>query len=189
MRTWIITGVASLMAVAGPVAAAAQEPPVAQTFDQLQVLVKVDDTLTVTDEQGREIRGRLLGLSNSLLVLGVDGARTELTQDRVRTIRHRHSDSLKNGALWGLVGGLVCATTQLAVSEAFSEGEDPELAALAAAFGFYAAAGTGVGVGIDALIRRNRVVYARPPSSTIGRLSVSPVITPVRRAVAVAWTF
>lgn len=86
--------------------AGAQE--IAGKFDQLRVLVKPGDTLTITDSTGQRMQGKLTQLSTSSLVLDVSGALRQFQDTDVDTIEKRGPDSLKNGALIGLgiAGGL-----------------------------------------------------------------------------------
>ena len=87
-----------------PQPAEAQE--LAGTFDQLRVLVKPGDTLTVVDDAGQRVRGKVVSLSNSVLNLTVSGTPRQFLSTDVNTIEKRGADSLKNGALIGLaVGG------------------------------------------------------------------------------------
>ena len=79
--------------------AAAQE--LAGSFDQLRVLVKPGDTIRVTDDAGQEARGTIAALTSTSLELLVAGNRRNFLESDVRTIRHRCSDPLGNGAKWG----------------------------------------------------------------------------------------
>ncbi len=155
---------------------AAAAPPVgaqelASTFDQLSVLVKPGDTVSVTDETGRETRGTIAVLSTSSLELMVAGSRRSFLEGQTRTIRHRRSDSLKNGALWGVGIGAGLGLTTLIDTE-----ESPALPAGEAvgATLVFAGLGAAVGVGLDALFRSNAVIYSRP-----GRASASLTLSPV----------
>ncbi len=83
-----------------------QAQELAGTFDQLRVLVKPGDTLTITDGGGERLRGKLSDLSDTSLVLEVSGARRLFQEAHVSTIEKRGPDSLTNGALIGLaIGG------------------------------------------------------------------------------------
>lgn len=178
---------AALLPLLAAGVAAAQGVPVARTFDQLQVLVARNDTLTVINDAGRETRGKLLELTGSMLVLRVDGLPLELRREDIRTIRQRRTDSLANGALIGLVaGGLAGAAFGAAVAE--DEDADATAGIVLLAAGFYGGLGAGIGVGIDALIRRQHVIYERPVTGVTG-LRVSPLLGRERRGVLVEWRF
>jgi hypothetical protein len=80
---------------------AAQE---ARSFEQLQVLVKPGDAVTITDTRGGITKGKITDLSNSRLrLLGKNGAR-DFSQSEVIEIRQRRADSLANGAIAGAIG-------------------------------------------------------------------------------------
>jgi len=137
--------------------AAGQE--LAGTLDQLRVLVKVGDTLTVTDTAGRPTRGMVTGLSSSALELAVSGQKQTFTDNDITSIRHRRRDSLRNGTLIGLGVGVGVAALGVA-GVAATEGMNPGLAA--GIIGSYAGLGAAIGVGIDAAIRSTQLIYARP---------------------------
>ena len=85
-----------LLAAASPIEA----QQFASTFDQLSVLVKPGDTVSVTDDTGRETRGTIAALSPSSLELMVAGTRQSFLEGQTRTIRHRRSDSLGIDAIF-----------------------------------------------------------------------------------------
>jgi hypothetical protein len=89
----------------------------ASSFDQLAVLVRPGDTVTVTDGAGREVRGTVATLSPASLELIVSGGRQSFRQDEARLIRQRRSDSLKNGARWGAGDGAGLGLTTLTETE------------------------------------------------------------------------
>src|SRR5918995_5945760 len=100
--------VARIAALVVMVAATAEAQELAGTFEQLRVLVKSGETLTVTDTAGARIRGRLSQLSSSSLMLNVSGTDREFQSAQVDRIEKRGPDSLKNGALTGfIIGGWV----------------------------------------------------------------------------------
>ena len=163
-------------------ATSAQAQELAGTFEQLRVLVKAGDTLTVTDTAGRPVRGKLTNLSASSMSLTVSGTNREFQKADVNTITKRGSDSLKNGALIGLAvgGGLAVAGIAITVAEG---GTDAGFFAAAALT--YAGIGAGIGAGIDALIEGQRVIYANPVSPTT-RLSIAPFVRGPRKGVLVS---
>lgn len=165
----------SLCVAVWPAAGYAQAT--AKTLDELRLLVKVGDRVSVTDSEGRVTRGSITLLSPTRLVLDVNGAPNEWNEASVARISQRRADSLANGALWGLAIGAGLATTAVVVVAA-DEGFDSEGAGWAAlAIGIYSALGAGVGVGVDALIRKDQVIYATG-ATTAARWRLSPVVTP-----------
>lgn len=161
-------------------ATSAQAQELAGTFEQLRVLVKAGDTLTVTDTAGQPVRGKLVNLSSSSLSLNVSGTARDFQKVDVNTITRRGSDSLKNGALIGMLVGGGLAALAIAV-----DGEYADAGVLVAAALIYSGVGAGIGAGIDALIEGQRVIYANPGSSR-ARLSVAPVLRGPRKGVLVS---
>ena len=132
---------------------------VAASFEQLQVLVSPGTTVTLTDAGGSQVSGRIDSLTPSVLSLDVNDARRDFNEADVTTIRQRRGDSLANGAWWGFgVGVGVAALAMASCWDCFSD----EPAWIGAAFTMYGALGTGFGVGIDALVRRQQVIFRRP---------------------------
>ena len=138
---------------------------VAASFEQLQVLVRPGNTVTVTDAAGSEVSGRIEGLTPSVLSLDLRGALRDFNEADVTAIRQRRNDPLANGARWGLGIGVGFALLAIASCRECDWGSAPGFAAVIVAG--YGAMGAGLGVGIDALIRREQTIYRRP------RLNVS----------------
>ena len=108
--------IAGVFAFAVFVAASADAQELAGTFEQLRVLVKTGDALTVTDGAGQPVRGKLAHLSASSLVLNVSGTNREFQSAEVNTIEKRGSDSLRNGALIGMAVGAGLAALAMAAT-------------------------------------------------------------------------
>ncbi len=149
--------------------APAQAQELAGTFDQLRVLVKPGDTLTITDANGSRTQGRLSELTGSSMVLNVAGALRHFQGTDVDTIAKRGPDSLKNGALTGMAIG--AGLTALAIGASGISSQDAGWVALVALL--YGGVGAGIGVGVDALIEGNRVIYARSSSTTF---NIAPIV-------------
>jgi len=161
------------------VATTAEAQELAGTFDQLRVLVKSGETLTVTDTAGARIRGKLSQLSSSSLVLNVSGTDREFQSTQVDRIEKRGPDSLKNGALTGFViGGVLGGVAIAALTEASGSGS-----AGAAVLGglIYGGVGAGIGVGVDALIEGQHVIYAG--SGSPRTVTIAPVFSGGRKGV------
>lgn len=156
-------------------AASAEAQQIAGTFDQLRVLVKSGDTLTVTDGTGERLRGKLADLSASSLVLEIAGTRRLFQDTDVAIIEKRGADSLRNGTLIGMAigGGLF----------------GPAIGAATRDWGFavvggliYAGIGAGIGVGVDALIEGPRLIYAAAPSRRT-TFNIAPILGRSRKGV------
>lgn len=147
----------------------------ASSFDQLSVLVKPGDSVTVTDGTGREVKGTIAALSSSSLELIVNGSRRSFLEDETRTLRRRQPDSLKNGALWGVGIGAGLGLTGFIDTEESPALPTGEAIAMTLTF---AGLGAAVGVGLDALFRGDQVIFSRPArSSGSASLTLSPLLT------------
>jgi hypothetical protein len=163
MKLRIMVVILALGVCVSPAGAQGAGTAIAASFEQLQVLVKPGNIVTVTDAAGSEVSGRIEGLTPSVLSLGLGGARRDFNEADVTAIRQRRADSLANGAWWGFGVGAGLAGLVLVAFAAcdICDGEvEPGVAA--AAVGLYGAMGAGIGVGVDALIRRQQVIYRRP---------------------------
>ena len=158
----------------------AEAQEIASKFDQLRVLLKQGDTVTITDAQGIRTQGRLAQLSQSSISLSVDGAMRQFQEAGVDTIARRAPDSLQNGALTGMVIGGGLAALAIGTAVPGSEAGWVAIGAL-----LYGGIGAGLGAGIDALIEGRRVIYARSPS-TRATLGVSPILRDRNKGVMVS---
>lgn len=166
-------------------AATAEAQELAGTFDQLRVLVKPGDTLTVVDDSGRRVEGKVSSLSASALSLTVSGAPRQFLSTEVDTIEKRGPDSLKNGALIGLaIGGGIGAAGMIALAAT----ADNPAAMAAVGILMYGGIGAGIGTGVDALIEGRRVIYARSGSAG-NTLTVAPMLGGSRKGVRVSLRF
>ncbi len=166
MRRIGIMTVAALVCGVSP--AHAQE--LASSFDQLRVLVKAGDRLTITGSNGQITRGQLVSLSGTTLALETDAGTRTWSQDVVASILRRQPDSLGNGAKIGFgIGAGFGALIGFAMADAFgSAGAVPGVILI------YGAMGTGIGVWIDGARKSDQLVFSRPVTQS-GRLSVRPI--------------
>jgi hypothetical protein len=179
---WRRSAVLCLLLAANAPAAAAQG--IAGSFEQLQVLVKPGDTVTVTDATGVETKGKIAALSISTLALLAGGTRRELSENDVPTVQQPGKECLANGALSRAAGGAGFATTAMIVFE--EEGWDASEVAIV--LGIYTAIGTGIGVAVDAMIRRHHVIYRRQPASGV-HMGIAPWLTRHHQGVLVTLRF
>ncbi len=178
--SWAMVGL--FVTVAAPTVAAQE---LASSFDQLSVLVKPGDRLSVTDGTGQVTSGILEALSSSSLDLLVTGSRRSFVESDTRTIRQRRSDSLKNGAFWGLGIGAGLGLTTLIDTE-----ESPALPAgeAVAATAVFAGLGAALGIGLDSIFRSDDVIYSRPGRGS-ARLTLSPLLAGGRRGALLSLGF
>ena len=174
MRT--ITLVLAALAVTASLAEAQRV-----SFDRLALQLDQGDPVTVTDSDGRRLRGRIVDLSASTLALEADGLRRDLSRGDVSVIQRRERDSLKNGAAIGFASGVAILVGLIVPDGDLSPTGFMLLGSL------FGAAGAGVGAGLDAPQEESRVVYRAAPSNR--RLAVSPVVSPERQGVAVSLGF
>lgn len=148
-----------LTALLIPVALHAQEPePAWKGLDRSAL-----STVFVLDDRGVETRGQLLRLDPDAVVVLVNGSERRFETERVARVSRR-GDSLKNGAVAGLVFGLVTGVLGAAVTDcgqaSHCRGTQAGLAVLSA--GVY----TAIGTAIDAAIQGRTVLYQAPTRKT-----------------------
>lgn len=145
-----------------PVEASAQRA--ARSFEELQVRVKIGDTVYVIDGSGQETKGQIATLSAASLTLALDGNRRDFLPVAVTRVERRSRDSIRNGLLIGLgsgavLGFLVGRTTdspscRLVPQPPIECGQGALIGTVGGAFW------GGVGGWItDALIRKREVMY------------------------------
>jgi hypothetical protein len=168
------------LAALNPGMRAEEQSPAARatSFDQLSVLVRPGDTVTVTPDSGKPFSGRIRSLSSSGLTLLVGKELRSLEERDVTTVRHRRQDSLSNGALWGLGTGAAAGFSTCGFCH-------PGPGLLMA--GMFGGIGAGIGVGIDALIKGNVVVFQRRSSGQ--QVTVMPQLAKSHKSVNVSVQF
>ena len=178
---WRLVTICWLLIAVAPVVHAQE---VATSFDQLRVLIKRGDTVTVTDTSGRAISGQVTDLSSSSIGILMGGHRSNLVEGDVRTISQRRHGDLGTGAKWGFgIGaafGLFVALTECTGDECHLY--SPFIAAL------YGGLGSGIGVGVSASIINQHVIFARPPTASV-KLTLSPLVTHNRQGMIVSLGF
>ncbi len=160
---------------------------VASSFDQLSVLVKPGDKITVVDLAGREAEGRIGMLSRDRLTLVTPAGPRELGEVDVVQIRQRRGDSLQNGAVIGAAAGAGYGLAMLTFLASTSDGGGPIPAGVVTGMVVFTGIGAAVGAGIDALITRRQVIYRNPSGEN--SFSVSPLFGHGRRGAAVTLKF
>jgi hypothetical protein len=184
MKTLTVGGAVLLLLCAGGTRVEAQG--VASSFDQLGVLVKPGDKISVVDVTGGEAEGRIGKLSRDALTLLTEAGPRQFGAVDVAKIRQRRGDSLTNGAIIGAVAGTAYFVTMGALLSD-SDGGDVIVSTAIAGGVLFAGMGAAAGVGIDALITRRQVIYRKPAGEN--RVSVSPLFGHGRRGAAVTVKF
>jgi len=133
-------------------------------FVQLQNALKVDDTLTITSDNGNKVQGRLIETTGDHILLRVKNGQQRFAAPQIVKVGKR-----KNGVLLGaIIGAGASIPFALAVSSySYNEGGSPSAAFIPIMMGL------GIGTGIDALLPSTRTMYDR---NSQRRVTVSPVI-------------
>ncbi len=171
-----------ILLVAVPQAQAQQRT--ARSFEQLQVMVKLGDKISVTNDAGEVVAGHILSLSGTQLVLASDGTRRSFQAGEALRIRQRRGDPLANG-IWIGVGVGVGLVALAAVADETGELRGP---VVILAGGLYAAMGAGIGAGVDALIRSHQTIFDTTFTSGAS-VAIRPVLGPGRLGATVGWRF
>jgi hypothetical protein len=184
---WIAA--AALTALSLTASSAGAQDAVATSLDQMKMLVRAGDTVTITDgASGRRTTGQLADFSDATVGVLVDGTRHEIGFADVATIHQRRSASLGKGAKIGFgMGALFGAFGALGLVGECNHNCGAAVPFIVAAVLGEGAFGAGVGVGVAAITKHDQLVYTRPASSA--RLTVSPFATQSRRGVAVSLGF
>jgi hypothetical protein len=149
----LTTFVCVLLAHAG---AARAQDIVATSFEQMKMIARLGDDITITDASGHKVTGRLADLSRASLELLADGQHRSLTETDVMTIsRHGHA-KLSTGAKIGLgIGAALGAFAGMSITSD-CRGCGVFVPMLAAVYG---GLGAGIGVGIAALTPTQSVIF------------------------------
>lgn len=172
---------------AQPAGTTPQTVGVATSFEQLRVIVGPGAKVTVADAGDTRLSGRIAELSSSSLSIVANGTRRDFGEGDIASIRQRRGDPLGNGALWGFAVGAGLAAL-LAGANAAECDCDVNAGLWLLLVAGQGAFGAGIGVGIDALIRRDLVVYQpRPPVAR--RLAITPVLARGSAGIALSMGF
>lgn len=153
-----------------------ERPPATQTLgpsdaEAIRQRVKEGQKVRVTDDQGREWQGRIEALTpDNLVLLTKDRQQRDVPYAAIVRI-DRPQDTLANGAWIGFASGAVYGLVALLAEEnadcdpgAFFSCGDPTGAAYLIIPPILGAVGAGIGVAIDALVRRDPMLFRRGDS-------------------------
>jgi hypothetical protein len=145
-----------------PSIVSAQESP-----ERLGDALAVGSYVSVVDAEGQRREGRVTDSADGLVKMSRRGHRFDVPLERIVLVEK--PDSVRNGALTGLVAGLTLGALTLVV---FADGELPAGFAVTniVTNGLF---WMGVGTGLDALFDNRRTLYARGPST---RVRVQPIV-------------
>lgn len=165
----------------------------AQTFDQLQKVLEVGQSVVVTDVSGERVKGVVASLSPSSVTLDVedrmgypDGLRT-LSESAVAKVGRR--DSVTEGLLIGLAAGVGAAWGGVRYT-CGPAGYDPECSAnVWTAFALaFIPAGMLTGAVVDRLIGHG-AVYVAPAAKPAAAISVAPWIAKGGGGLSMSFAF
>ena len=177
-----VCGVAALLALAAPAAAQG-----AGGFDLLARLVGPGDAVRVTFRGGLDRVAEIVEVTPTRLSVLDSGVRRDLGEADVWMVHHRPEDSNANGAWLGFAAGAAYGIyTVMAIWESPPSDTGDVIGGLTVLGGLYGAAGAWAGYAVDRLIRREEEVYRR---TSRPRLTAAPVLSPVRRGIAVSFSF
>lgn len=154
----------------------AQTPATDAPFESIGRRLKVGQVAEVVDTTGLTVRGKVLEISGSTLVLtGGSGSRT-FTGEDVTIIR-------RTGPIWdGAIKGAIIGALPVIIVAANCHGCN-----LLPAGAFWGAVGAGIGVGIDALFGPRTVYRSAAPSPRTVRLV--PTLGRDRKGLSAAIAF
>jgi len=162
-----------------------QAQELAGSFEQLRVLVKRGDTVSLVDRAGKEVHGPISALSSSSLAITVAGTQRTFLESEIDSIRQRRPDSPANGAKWGLgIGAGLGLLAGINLASGYHDGTRALIPVLALAYG---GMGAGVGAGIDALVSSDQVIFAG--SGTGAKVTVRPILKTDRTGVFASFAF
>jgi hypothetical protein len=147
---------------------------VATTFEELRQIVRIDESISVTDSEGATHKGRLASLSASSLELR-QGSRpwTTFTERDVNNVATVRPDPLWNGIVIGFAAGAV----PVALVGAAASAPPSDVAAVAAGYGTI---GLLTGVLIDVLNKQTIPIYIHPAQSRASRIRLAPLYSTTR---------
>lgn len=150
--------------------------------DEIRRRVKDGQKILIVDDHGRELKGRIAGLTADALVLRAGRDLIDVPYERIVRIDRPHDGKL-NGTLIGLGAGAGLGLIAAATTDDSSY-VDRGFMALAGS-SMFGGIGAAFGFGLDAAIHRDTNIYHRPSAT----LSLSPTLGRSRRGmtIAVSW--
>jgi len=143
----------------------------ARSFEEISRELRRGKSVAVTNDAGRQVKGRVTDLSPASLTLLVDGKEEQFTEANVRQITERRRNTLTYGVS-GLATGVIAGVFvgSLLQLESGSRGQVLGLSLL-----LFGGAGAGIGAAIGAATTHERVVYRAQGATTI---AIAPLTSP-----------
>jgi hypothetical protein len=133
----------------------AQEP--ATSLDQLKILLKTGDKVTLMDLSGQSITGRVERITPEALDLRVKDKVQTFDEKDLRQITQKKQDSVLNGIL---IGAAVGFGATLPVYLGIADEDEKGVAVAASAL--WGLIGGGIGALVDASVTQKHLIYFRP---------------------------
>ena len=181
-RGQLTAGLATGLLILSVTSAWAQ--PSTGSFEQIQFKVEEGDAVRVTDTSGTVVRGELRKATETELWVDVGGEVRKFSAVDVAEVQARVFDRLWEGALIGAAAGGAFGVLPMNLMSPPCEGIE-----CAAPIIGGAAAGAGIGIGIDAMIRRFRLIYSSSGRPSGTQVMVLPMTTHGARGAAVVIRF
>ena len=161
---------------------AVRAPPsnLVASLGDLPSRVQPFDKISARLSGGEKIAGRLLGASDALLTVEVDGRRQAIPASDVQEIQRRGENRAKRGAWVGFLAGAAIADIAVASGSGTEKGAGFVVGTLAGG-----GAGLVWGALIGAFVHENTVVYR----GTAPTVRVMPVLAPGRSSVTLSLQF
>ncbi len=157
-RFFAFSGLLMILVLLASAGAFAQEP--ATSLDQLKLLLKQGDRITVVDSSGKTIKGQIERIAPDTLDVRTNGEIRSFTDSNLRQITRRKADSALNGTLIGAgIGFGATLPFFLGLAE-----HDEKGTAVAAAC-VWGLIGAGIGALTDVAVQGKQTVYVRPKTS------------------------
>jgi hypothetical protein len=128
------------------------------SFAAMSALVRPNDQVVVTTHDQQPLKGHVVSISDTTLRVTAAGIVREFTATDVKRIDRVRTDSLKNGALWGLAAGLGASFLVLPLASDRLELDDADTALIVGLF-VVPGAGAALGAAIDASMTTSVPVY------------------------------
>jgi hypothetical protein len=157
-------------------AAHGQDP--ATSFADLPIRLVAGEALIVTNSSGEIVKGRLVQASGTGLVLRGRAGNLQLAASDVQRIE-RPRDTLWNGVLIGAAVGFGAGALLAAIDDCSGPGIGPCFSDTEGVFyvgGVMGLMGSGIGAAVDAMVRRERVVFVGAQSGST-RATITPLLS------------
>lgn len=186
-RLAVLTALMWPMMTMMSLAATAHAQARATTFAELPGRLVIGETVFVTTRAGQLVKGKVLHVLDTVLVLRHGTGDVRLTaEDVLRIARRGHA--VRNGALIGLAGGFAIGSAWAGHADECTYTCFSGPAGVLAFGGLFGAVGMGLGAGVGAAVRREDVVFASQPTGRV-QAALLPSLTRAGPAmlVRISW--